>query len=202
MQRLAALLFFSMLLSLCAHAQGASTPLLPTHSITHPGKAALIMLPVNTPQEFHASSRHGFVLVALSDSDLLIDTQLIKVLAGASLKLAGKGVHTLRSLEPSALQIVLVRIDTAKQSLTISKTSLDPGGQSEDASDRNDTLVIALSSLTLRDVRDLGESDGPWKSAPPTTISVTPGHFFWLKPGMHRLTNLGRTKAGFVSIEW
>ena len=190
MQRLATVLFFS---TLCAHAQG-------THP--YPAEATLINLAPHTPQHFQPSSGNGFVVLSLSGTTLLIDNRPFTLQPGDTRVISGKQALTLEDQSASPAQVVLVTIDTATQNLTITKTNLDPNAQSEDASDRNDTLVIALSSLTLRDVRDLAEEGDSWKSSPPTTVSLSPGQTSWLKPGMHRLTNLSQTKASLVTIEW
>lgn len=193
MQRCATILLFSILTPLCSHAQDA-------HS--YPAHASQIILSTHTPQTFQPSSSNGFIVLSLTDTTLLINNHPFALQPGDTRVIPGKQALTLEDSYAQAAPIVLVRIDTATQSLTITKTNLAPSAQSEDASDRNDTLVIALSPLTLRDVRDLGEEDEPWKSAPPATLSLSPGQTSWLNPGMHRLTNLAQTKASFVTIEW
>jgi hypothetical protein len=51
--------------------------------------------------------------------------------------------------------LVLINVVAETQSLTIESTTLARNQELEDASDRNATLLVAITSLRLRDVRNL-----------------------------------------------
>jgi hypothetical protein len=55
----------------------------------------------------------------------------------------------------------------------------------------------------LRDVWNLADDEADdWRPSDPVTIRLNAGGAWWLKPGMHRLTNVGNAPARFVAVEW
>jgi hypothetical protein len=188
--------FFSLFL-----ATAATLPAAPHGVKKPPGEVSLLKLNPHEPDHFRSTSSNGFVLVALQDCSMLIDGGSATLRAGDFRRMDG---HTIDLANVSSIpaDLVLIRIDRATQPLTIELGELNPRQQLEDASDRNDTLIVALTPVTLRDVRDLSAEDENWKSAPASMIRVQAGQTAWLTPGMHRLRNLGATKARFITIEW
>jgi hypothetical protein len=188
--------FFSLVLAtaatLSAAPHGAKKP---------PAEVSLLKLNPHEPNHFRSTSSDGFVLVTLQDCAILIDGESATLHAGDFRRMNGHTID-LANVSSVPVDLVLIRIDKATQPLTIELGELNPRQQLEDASDRNDTLIVALTPVTLRDVRDLSAEDENWKSAPATIIRVQAGQTAWLTPGMHRLRNLGTTKTRFITIEW
>jgi hypothetical protein len=166
-----------------------------------PAEASLLKLNPHTPDHFRSASTDGFVFVALQDCSILIAGGSATMHAGDFRRMDGHTID-LANVSSIPVDLVLIRIDRTIQPLTIELGELNPSQQLEDASDRNDTLIVALIPVTLRDVRDLSAEDEAWKSAPATMIRIQAGKTAWLTPGMHRLRNLGATKARFITIEW
>jgi hypothetical protein len=185
-------------LSLAAPALSVAAPV----AKKMPAERRLMTLDAHTTQHFRPSSSNGFVVIALSDSSLLINNQATALRAGESRQVRGEHMLDIINTAELPAALVVVKIDTAFQNLTISEERLDPRQTFEDASDRNDTLVVALTPMSLRDLRDLSAEDEHWKSSAPRTISLQKGQSAWLASGMHRVLNVGSTGARFITIEW
>ncbi len=78
--------------------------------------------------------------------------------------------------------------------ITLAGTELAPGEKFRNTVERDDTLLVAVTVLTLGD-----EGDG---SALPEVMRLQPGEAAWLKAGAHRLSNLGNAPARFVTVEF
>jgi hypothetical protein len=167
-----------------------------------PAESRLITLEPHTPQQFRSTSNNGFVLIAFTNSSLLVNDQATTLRAGESHQVRGSQMLDIVNTSALPSELVLIKVDTASQGLTLLQERLDMHQELEDASDRNDTLVVALTPIALRDVRDLADEDEPWKSSAPRTIVLQQGGSAWLAPGMHRLVNVGKVKARFITIEW
>ena len=165
-------------------------------------KVSLVTLNRETKLTFQPSSNEGFVVVAIHDCTLLIDGKSTILKAGDYARLPGKQSLGLAESGPMTMPIVLAEIVSAQQPLTINATTLAPNGVLEDASDWNSTLLIAISPLQLRDVRDLAEGGEPRKSGPQRKIELQQGQTVWLQEGIHRVRNAGSSEARFVTIEW
>ena len=165
-------------------------------------KVSLIELDAAAPTSFRASSDRGFVLVAIKDCSLLVDGERTKLKAGEYKAIPGRRTLELGRSETPNCPLVLIEIIAASQALTIEKTALGGHKEMEDASDRNSTLLIAISPLQIRDTRNLAEEDGPWKSGPQKSIELHEGQFTWLQRGVHRLRNSGNSTICFVTVEW
>ena len=88
---------------------------------------------------------------------------------------------------------------TAIQDLTLE--ALTVSNALEDASDRNDTLIVALAPVQLRDVWNIGD-ESQWRPSKPEVIRMGAGDVKWIRPGIHHFSNLQPTPARFVFIEW
>ena len=95
--------------------------------------------------------------------------------------------------------LIVVEPKTTHQPLTITSLSLDT--ELEDASDSNETLLIAISACRLQDTRNTGD-ESEWIPSRPEIISLKAGHMRWLRAGTHHLENLGSDKSKLVEIEW
>lgn len=151
---------------------------------------------------FQSISQQGFVLVAVKDCSVLIDGQSTTLKAGDYKKIPGTQSLELAQSGLTTVPFVLIKVVAATQSLTIEATTLARNQELEDASDRNATLLVAITSLRLHDVRNLADEGEHWKSGPQRTIELQQGQTVWLMQGMHRLRNSGNTATQFVTVEW
>jgi len=101
----------------------------------------------------------------------------------------------------SGLRARLVVIDPRMphQELTVSPFTLS--SSIEDASERNATLLVAISDCRFRDVRNLGD-ESEWTPSKPQIVAMSVGNVKWIRPGIHHFKNLGLATANLVSIEW
>lgn len=143
-----------------------------------------------------------FVIVALADCSVVIDGKVTVLKRGDFTEQLGAVSLELAPAGGAAPILVLVNILSSSQPLSIESTSLAPQQQLEDASERNRTLLIALSDLLLRDERDLAEEGEAWRSSPARRIRLRSGNVVWLRHGMHRIRNTGNAAAKFITIEW
>lgn len=133
---------------------------------------------------------------------MLIDGQSTTLKAGDYKKIPGTQSLELAQSGLTTVPFVLIKVVAATQSLTIEATTLARNQELEDASDRNATLLVAITSLRLHDVRNLADEGEHWKSGPQRTIELQQGQTVWLMQGMHRLRNSGNTATQFVTVEW
>jgi hypothetical protein len=174
----------------------------PQRSIKPLAEVSLIRLNSGHPMSFQPNSNQGFIVVALQNCMVMIDGQKEVFRSANFRQIKGKQILKLAGLSSVAAPLVLVTVKNADQNLTIEDTVLTPHQEVEDASDSNPTLVIAISPLQLRDVRDLNGEDESWRSSNPRTIKLLTGQTIWLPPGMHRIRNMENSIAHFVTIEW
>jgi hypothetical protein len=76
--------------------------------------------------------------------------------------------------------------------IVVGGTTLAPGESFRQASDRGDTVLVAVSPLTLSD-------DASGKTL---RINLRPGEARWLPAGLHRLRNTGPAPARYVTLEF
>lgn len=86
------------------------------------------------------------------------------------------------------------------QKLTISPGFLS-GQDVEDASERDATLLVAISAVRFRDTRNLGD-ESEWIPSKPRVITMGPASITRLPAGIHRFHQLSRKRANVVAIEW
>lgn len=79
--------------------------------------------------------------------------------------------------------------------ITLAGTVLAPGERFRSAVERDDTLLIAVTALVLRD----GDAT---LTAAAEAMRLQPGEAAWLKSGLHRLQNVGNAPARFVTLEF
>ena len=99
-------------------------------------------------------------------------------------------------------RLALVEVVASSQALTVISRTLTAHQEFEDASSRNQTLVIALDSLQITDEQNLAPEGEPWKSSKTREVRLQRGETAWLNQGMHRVRNAGSTVARFITIEW
>lgn len=99
-------------------------------------------------------------------------------------------------------RLALVEVVASSQTLTITSHSLAAHQELEDASDRNQTLIVALDSLEISDEHNLAAEGEPWKPSEIRVIRLQRGGTGWLNHGIHRVRNARSTIARFMTIEW
>ncbi len=95
--------------------------------------------------------------------------------------------------------LVVVKPKMTQQELTVGPFVLS--GSLEDASDRNATLLVAISNCRFRDTWNLGD-ESEWTPSKPDIVVMKAGSVRWIRPGIHHFKNLGSSAARMVSIEW
>ena len=144
----------------------------------------------------------NLIVFPLEDCAVLFNGQRIALKTGDYKEFSSGDNVTLRPIGSARPRIALVEVVASSQTLTITSQSLASHQEMEDASDRNQTLVVALDSLEIRDKRDLAAEGQPWKLSETRSIQLQRGETAWLNQGMHRLKNAGSTVAKFITIEW
>jgi len=165
-------------------------------------RVSLVTLSGHATLSFHPVSNQGFILVAIKDCSVVINGQRSVMKTGGYKRVTGGQNLALVQTDSKPISLVLVKVVSTAQSLTVEATKLESHEELEDASDQNATLLIAINSMQLDDVRDLAGEDEHWKSGPKRTLQLLAGQNAWLKPGIHRLRNSGNTEAQFVTVEW
>ena len=82
-------------------------------------------------------------------------------------------------------------------SIVVGGTVLAPRQSFESAGERGDTLLVALSPLTLAD-----DARSASPGAARTAINLRPGEARWLAAGLHKLHSTGSTPARYVTLEF
>jgi len=166
----------------------------------------MVTIPAQAVYDIQTKMPKNAVWIAIDSLESLhaagVDTSTQIAQPGDTGKLSPDEKLRFRNASDRSARLIIVDIKAAANEPTISASDLDPGQILEDASDANDRLLIATSGLRLLDVRNLEEDEGrPWRSSEPVLIMMRPGEVRWIKSGMHRLKNLLRTPAKFVTVE-
>ena len=104
-----------------------------------------------------------------------------------------------QSRTPSGASVIWVQANLPHQELTVSSFTIDKS--LDDGSDRNATLLIALTDCRLDDVMNLGD-ESRWIPGRHTVLSLPRGSARWVRPGIHHLRRIGSVPARIVLIEW
>jgi hypothetical protein len=108
---------------------------------------------------------------------------------------------TFENTTAHTVAMLLVNVMQEKQPLTVNKVVLGPGKEIEDASERNDTLLIAMSPVQLRELHNLAD-ESTWAPTKPKILKLNPNAATWMPPGTYHLKNLLATTCSFVTLEW
>jgi hypothetical protein len=83
--------------------------------------------------------------------------------------------------------------------LTLAGTTLDPEQSVDESEDRDDTLLIAVTSVVLvHEVEDFGAR----QSTPPARLELHPGEATWLPAGKHHLRNVSKRSTQVITVEF
>jgi hypothetical protein len=142
------------------------------------------------------------VVVPLEDCAVLINGHKTALKEGDYKEVSAGDDLSLSPVSAANPRLALVEVVASSQALTITSQSLAAHQELEDASDRNQTLIIALDSLEISDEQNLAAEGEPWKPGEIRVIRLQRGGTGWLKHGMHRVRNAGSTVVRFITIEW
>jgi hypothetical protein len=158
-----------------------------------PGKSYIIRAP-----------SHGSVWVAIDGATVVnrgTSGGLLRVFAGDTGFVPGDRTATLSNEGSRPATLVIVAIKTAEQQPTVEAVFLKGEQELKDASERNETLLIAVSPQVLQDITNTGD-ESEWVPSKPVTLRLRPCAVTWIKGGTHHLKNLASAEARFVTIEW
>jgi quercetin dioxygenase-like cupin family protein len=161
-------------------------------------------LPRSSEYKLESARPHGSVWIALTGGTLAYgaDSTHRPIQAGdAAFLPAGRTVSLLSTAEKPMRLVVVTLKQRSQQDLTVQLTTLKPGGELQDASDRNETLLVPISAVRLRDIRNLGD-ESEWKPSAPDVVGLTSGQVRWIRAGVHHIKNLASSPSVFVTVEW
>ena len=175
-----------------------------THVLLDDAKALVTEIELSAGQTYTVPEDQGGAVWTALDPVVLLETnggqQKQKRVPAGDAATVGAGEQVeFRARRGLPARLVLVKPKMTQQELTVEPFVLT--GSLEDASDRNATLLIAISNSRFRDTRNLGD-ESEWKPGKPVTITMRSGSVRWIRSGIHHFKNLGPTAARLVSIEW
>ncbi len=147
-------------------------------------------------------SRTGVILLAIEDCTIRVNGLPIDLKAGERKFVHGVEIVKVSHSGSRPTPLVIVNVKRARQAQTFDHVELGLGKIMEDASARNETLLVALDSLRLHDLIDQADEGEPSNYGKPQLIELRAGQTAWLQPGIHQIINIGGSMAGFVTIEW
>ena len=175
----------------------------PSHVLLNDAKVVITEVEVSPAEPYTLpQGQNGLVWVALDRINFLAVRGDLResrqIHAGGSGKGAlGEELQFKASGSPAHL--VIIHPKTPHQELTVGPFVL--GRSIEDASDRNETLLVAITDCRFRDTRNLGD-ESSWLPSKPNVISMSAGSVKWTDPDIHHFENLSQTPARLVAIEW
>jgi hypothetical protein len=175
-----------------------------THVLLDDARALVTQIKLSAGQTYILPEDQGGTVWTALDPVMLLETkggqQDQKRVHAGDAATVGAGEHVeFQAGHGLPARLVLVKPKMTQQELTVEPFVLT--GSLEDASDRNATLLVAISNSRFRDTRNLGD-ESEWKPGKPDTITMQSGSVRWIRSGIHHFKNLGPTAARLVSIEW
>ena len=165
------------------------------------GLANVSLVRLSQPRQFNVK-RKGLIVVALENCSVIIDGRIEALKLGDHREFPAGTIADFKPAASASPQLALVQILKSPQPLTVVANSLAVHQGLEDASARNETLLIALDDFQISDERALTDEGKPWTSARAKSVRLRKGETTWLEPGMHRVQNVGSSNARFLTIEW
>jgi hypothetical protein len=171
---------------------------------TRPDLASVstVQLNPNTSMNLVPKSEVGIILVAIDTCLLEVNGVPVTLEPGQRKFVHGRHAVTVSQDATNVAVLVVINVASASQELTFDKTELTPGNELIDASNRGNTLLIALSPLKLLDRRNEAKEDEHPRWGSPLLIDLERGQFTWIEPGVHQVRNRGDGPARFLTIEW
>lgn len=185
------------LASLCASSQQ-------THVLLNDEKALVTQIKVSPGETYSLTKDQGGNVWVAIDPVVLVTNKggmqtRRRVRAGEAAIVGSDEELEFRVESNSRARLVIVKPKIADQELTVGPFVLN--STIEDASDRNATLLVAVTDARFRDMRNLGD-ESEWIPSKPNIIVMNYGSVRWIRPGIHHFKNLGPMAASLVSIEW
>lgn len=182
---------------------------LDTASANPASKARLLHVDLLPGQSYRVTgaAKFGAVVIWLSGSGVCGESSETSSRVGRVIKsddpclVPNGGAKVFRNTTDRAIPMTIVEVLQQDQPLTVLKGVLKPLAELVDASERNYTLLIALTPLRLRAVRESTETSGA-TSTKTKILQLGAKDTFWLEPGIYSLTNMLHRKCLFVTVEW
>jgi hypothetical protein len=168
---------------------------------THLATASYVTVNSHTKVRIKPRSSLGVLLIATEKCSLLIDGQIANMEAGDHKRVRKPQEVELPKTAAISAHLVLVQVDKQAQPLSFEKFTLAGHQELEDGSDENDTLIVALSDVRLRTVKNLG-TESEWLPGPPQMITLKRGETYWQAPGTYHFRNTSAEPANFLMVEW
>jgi len=176
---------------------------------THSSSSSLaefteVRIAPGAPLILHPVPQQRIILIALEDADILFDKVRLTLRRGESRQVQGFEGAIVSAASGTAAYLLLVHVRSGHQPLTIQVNSLQKEETLEDASQRNRTLVVALSPLCLLYQRNVAaeEDQVRWLPEKPRTIRMQEGQTRWLRAGIFRLKSCQTQAFQFITVEW
>jgi hypothetical protein len=147
-------------------------------------------------------SRIGVILLAIENCKIGVNGSQVELISGERRFAHGEEAVKVSSLSPRMTPLVIINVRKARQAQTFDRIELGSGKIMEDAIARNETLLVALGPLRLRDIINRSDEGERTIYSQPRMIKLGVGQTEWLQPGMHQISNIGGSMAKFVTIEW
>ena len=116
-------------------------------------------------------SRIGVILLAVGDCTILVNGSPADLKAGERRFVHGREIVKVSPSGSRPTTLVIVNLKRARQAQTFDRVELTPGEVMEDASSSNETLLVALNALRLRDIINNSDEREPSNHGQPHTLS-------------------------------
>lgn len=166
-------------------------------------QVAAVNIPPAATYAAHTKAPKGAVWIAVGALEVTTGAATRTVLPGDAGTLPTGASLDFRNVSEMPVRLIVINVKSDINEPTVQTFGLAAGQTLEEASEANETLLVAVSGLKLRDVWNLEEDEGrPWRPSKPVLITIGPGDVRWVRAGTHEFTNLLSTKVRFVTIEW
>jgi hypothetical protein len=182
-----------------AHLCSAGSP--PQKGKLEPAQVSRLLIQPKNSRLVRALSAEGLIFIALKDCSLVVNGEELILRRGEFKQIPGSKTLEVGSIHGVSADLLLVNIRKTLQPLTIELTDLDGNQSLEDASDRNTTLLVAISSVKLCDTLNVGDESG-WLPGKSRFISLRSGEARWVRAGIHHFKNRNADLAKFITVEW
>jgi hypothetical protein len=118
------------------------------------------------PLNIKPLSRIEVILLAVDDCAIMVNGSPVALKSGERRFVHGRQTVNVSSSDKRPALLVVVNVRTARQAQAFDRIELLPGKVTEDASARNETLLVALVPLRLRDIIDNSGEGEPTKLRP------------------------------------
>lgn len=169
-------------------------------------RVLLVEIPAGGNYLMDAPTARGSVWVAINSLRLTLTGSLPKsgfreISLGEAGTLTSGMSAEFRNARQTVGRLVVIDIKRSLNVVMPEVLDLKPGKSAEQATPDDGTVLVAISSLKLKELLEVGEPDAP-VPGPSYLVSMHPGDVRWLEPGMREFTNLLGTPVRFVLVGW